>query len=467
MTKKIYILLLCSYPSFFIFGQTESKEISLKNNSYYTYSVKLHKHSLENFHIFPDPEQDFNYQTHEQVIDYFKYYYDSLKIDNSLFLTNPGIVVDGCEPIGLFVNNYNTLKQLNINNGSGNFYNLKPNGALLIKHNEAIVCKTADVPNHTDVRIAIQSGPMLVHDGIINAHFGPRSNNKYIRSGVGLFKDKQNYSYLIFAISKNPVSFYDFSEFFLEKFNCQNALCLESARSVMTIPYLNTSAVNSQERVCLYLYHKTKHGGATGTGFALTNDGLIATNYHVVEGATSIVVKGVNGDFTNSYKARVEVEDKQHDIALLRIEDPSFTSAGNPPYTLLPNIVDVGTSAFALGYPLRSTMGDEIKLTNGIISAKSGFNGDLNSYQISVAIQPGNSGGPLFNDKAEIIGITSAGHTTAQNANYAIKTNLLLQLIGMMNTPPKLPVNNTISTFSMVEQVKVIKNFVYSIEVSY
>ena len=105
-----------------------------------------------------------------------------------------------------------------------------------------------------------------------------------------------------------------------------------------------------------------------------------------------------------------------------------------PSFNISPSVSDVGTSAYALGYPLRSTMGDEIKLTDGIISAKTGFQGDISTYQISVPIQPGNSGGPLFNKDGTIIGITSSGHTGAQNANYAIKTNYLYILLGLWMT---------------------------------
>jgi S1-C subfamily serine protease len=83
-------------------------------------------------------------------------------------------------------------------------------------------------------------------------------------------------------------------------------------------------------------------------------------------------------------------------------------------------------------------MGDEVKLTNGIISSKSGFQGDVTSYQITAPVQPGNSGGPLFDDKGNIIGIINAKHVGAENASYAIKASYLMNLIDLMPTPPKL-----------------------------
>lgn len=156
--------------------------------------------------------------------------------------------------------------------------------------------------------------------------------------------------------------------------------------------------------------------------------------------------------------------DKNNDLAIIKINDQSFTSFGTPPYKVNNNLSDVGNSVYALGYPLRATMGDEVKLTNGIISSKTGFQGDITTYQITVPVQPGNSGGPLFDSKGNIIGIINAKHTGAENASYAIKTSYLMNLIQVMNTTPSLPKTNTISSKSLSEQVKFVKEFVYIIE---
>ncbi len=93
------------------------------------------------------------------------------------------------------------------------------------------------------------------------------------------------------------------------------------------------------------------------------------------------------------YNASVELEDKINDIAILKITDSAFVKNWNSTYIISTGIIDVGSNAYALGYPMRSIMGDEIKFTDGRISAKSGIDGQLNAYSISVPIQPGNSGG--------------------------------------------------------------------------
>ncbi|MBQ3946420.1 MAG: WG repeat-containing protein, partial [Alphaproteobacteria bacterium] len=166
----------------------------------------------------------------------------------------------------------------------------------------------------------------------------------------------------------------------------------------------------------------------TGTGFAIS-DGYIVTNYHVATGAKTIRVKGINGDMKKTFKGFVVAADKEHDLSIIKIVDKEYQSMGSIPYSIGKTTVDVGDEVFVLGYPMTKSMGEEIKLTNGIISAASGYKGDESMYQISAAVQPGNSGGPLFNSDGTIIGIINAKHADAENVNYAVKVSYLYSLI--------------------------------------
>lgn len=210
----------------------------------------------------------------------------------------------------------------------------------------------------------------------------------------------------------------------------------------------------------------TKSQPSSGTGFAITNNGFLVTNHHVIDGAQTITVRGINSDFTKKYSAKVIIEDKTNDIAIIKIDDPTFTGLGTIPYAIKNTQDDVGSSIFVLGYPLRATMGDEIKLTNGIISSKSGFQGDITAYQISAPIQPGNSGGPLFDDKGNLIGIVNAKHLDAENVSYAIKILYLGSLVESGNEKIQLTMVNSLLGKSLSDQVKIIKKFVYIIEVN-
>lgn len=203
----------------------------------------------------------------------------------------------------------------------------------------------------------------------------------------------------------------------------------------------------------------------TGTGFAIGED-YIATNNHVVGEAQTIIIKGINGDMNMGFSAEVVVTDKANDIAIIRINDPNFIEFGTIPYAIQQRMADVGEDVFVLGYPITQALGNEIKLTNGIISSRTGYQGSISTYQMSAPVQPGNSGGPMFDNKGNVIGIVVAGVPGAENVGYAIKTSYLQILVESAGLNIKLPSNNTVSTLSLAEKVKRIKNFVFYIECS-
>lgn len=228
----------------------------------------------------------------------------------------------------------------------------------------------------------------------------------------------------------------------------------------------------SDEDFYLKMYPPSKNTGFTsqqeswsGTGFAL-NNGYIVTNYHVIENAKSISVQGIKGDFTSKYNATIIATDKYNDLALLQISDNNFNGFGTIPYNVKTTVSDVGEDVFVLGYPLTSTMGDEIKLTTGVISSKTGFQGNVSLYQISAPVQPGNSGGPLFDNKGNLIGIVSAKHKDAENVGYAIKTSYLKNLIESSTLTSILPNNNQVVGQPLTERVKKLKNYVFMITCS-
>ncbi len=203
----------------------------------------------------------------------------------------------------------------------------------------------------------------------------------------------------------------------------------------------------------------------SGTGWVLGN-GYLVTNHHVTDGARTINVKGIGGDMNTGYSAEVVASDKVNDISILKITDRRFVGFGARQYGVTTRMADVGEDVFVLGYPLTQALGNEIKLTNGIISSRTGYQGDVACYQISAPVQPGNSGGPMFDSKGNIIGIVVAGVPGAENVGYAIKTSYLKILIESAGLNIAFPSNNTISTLSLAEKVKRVKNFVYYIECS-
>lgn len=198
----------------------------------------------------------------------------------------------------------------------------------------------------------------------------------------------------------------------------------------------------------------TQNSASSGTGFFLSKDGYIITNYHVVENAKSIKISGINDDYQKSFTARVEITDKQNDLAILKITDPSFKPLANVPYTFKYTTSNVGEDCFVLGYPLISTMGMDIKLTNGIISSKTGYEGNIAEYQMSAPVQPGNSGGPLFDKSGNIIGVVCAKHSGAENVGYAIKASYIKNLVELLPTNITMPQTNFLSGKTLPKQVE-------------
>lgn len=203
----------------------------------------------------------------------------------------------------------------------------------------------------------------------------------------------------------------------------------------------------------------------SGTGFALKN-GYVLTNHHVINDAETIDIYGVNGDFSRSYKAKVIGSDKVNDLALLQISDSDFHGFGSIPYSFKTKTSDVGEDIYVLGYPLTATMGEEIKLTNGIISAKTGFDGDVSQYQISAPVQPGNSGGPLLDYNGNVIGVICSKHRGTENVTYAIKTSQVRTLIESVSDSSIMDTTNQITGKPLKDQVKLVNGFVFIIKCS-
>ena len=203
-----------------------------------------------------------------------------------------------------------------------------------------------------------------------------------------------------------------------------------------------------------------------GSGFFLNPQGYIATNYHVVEGTTALQANFTRNGKTLSYPAYVVVTDPQNDLAIIKIDDNSFEGNAALPYGLMTRTKDTGSEVFAMGYPMADVMGSEVKFTDGKISSKSGIGGDVRVYQISVPIQPGNSGGPLFDMDGNVVGITSSGlnrdYFKSENVNYAIKASYLKNLMEACPEEIILEEKADIHTSSatLTEKIKQYEGFV-------
>jgi serine protease Do len=158
-----------------------------------------------------------------------------------------------------------------------------------------------------------------------------------------------------------------------------------------------------------------------GTGFALTSNGYLCTNFHVVDKADSIYVQNSKGE---AYKVKVVYQDPQYDLAILKIVDKDFVPLANLPYKLKKVNSGMGEHVYTLGYPK-----DDAVLGEGYLSSNTGFGGDSLSYQVDIRVNPGNSGGPLLDNQGNVIGVISAKENQMDGAAYAIKSKYILDAL--------------------------------------
>lgn len=210
-----------------------------------------------------------------------------------------------------------------------------------------------------------------------------------------------------------------------------------SMKFVKTFPNTNTENSSNENTASEEVFT------SMGSGILISGR-VVATNYHVIENAEVIKISLNDKDGRGeTYNGRILCIDRTNDLALLTIKDSKFSEREPAPFSLARSNIDVGSSIFTMGYPLASVLGDELKVTDGIISSNSGYEGDITTYQISAPLQPGNSGGALFDRKGHLVGITSAGVSSAENIGYAIKTSYLLNLIDSSPIEIVLPSGGT------------------------
>ena len=171
---------------------------------------------------------------------------------------------------------------------------------------------------------------------------------------------------------------------------------------------------------------KDKHESiieSSGTGFAVSPEYILTAN-HVVNGMQKIEVRFDDGVWRH---AELLANIASLDVAILKVEEKRST------WLPVSNTDDanVGEKIFTLGFPISSILGEEIKYSEGVLNSKSGLQGDKSLYQISIPIQPGNSGGPVITESGKLIGMVTSSAAIAyfykqtkllpQNVNWATK----------------------------------------------
>ncbi|MDQ6757290.1 MAG: serine protease [Bacteroidota bacterium] len=194
------------------------------------------------------------------------------------------------------------------------------------------------------------------------------------------------------------------------------------------------------------------------TGFLIDGNGYLATNAHVINNANNLVVENIKGD---QFIAVPVYVNKNTDLAILKVTDTSFKKIYSLPYSFLKGVAELGEQIFTLGYPR-----EEVVYGEGYLSAKSGYVGDTAAYQISISVNPGNSGGPVINRNGEVIGIISSKETNADGVVFAIKSKNIYQALEEIKKDEsiKLPSSAFTKGMDRVHQIKKIEDCVFMVK---
>lgn len=204
------------------------KTVSFYGKKYFVCEVDPRVYSIEVLNRIAGTDQTHDFNT-----------IATAKKDKLLFAMNGGMYQEDLSAVGLLVADGKLLKRLNQRkDAKGNFY-LMPNGVFLIDSSAKahVVTTETYAAKKYRVKLATQSGPMLVVDGKINNQFTQGSQNLNIRNGVGVNKQ----GHVVCVVSENGVNFYELAELFRDQFGCNNALYLDGFVSQYYAPELQQS----------------------------------------------------------------------------------------------------------------------------------------------------------------------------------------------------------------------------------
>ena len=198
------------------------------------------------------------------------------------------------------------------------------------------------------------------------------------------------------------------------------------------------------------------------SAFALNNLGYILTSYHAVKSADSIYVRNSSMEPTS---AEVVYTDASIDLAILKLKNDSVVTAWRVPYGVRSTVPDIGEKVFTLGYPRNDVVYGE-----GSLSSLSGYGNDTAMYQISIPVNPGNSGGPLLDEYGQVIGVIRGKESSAEGTGFAVKmVNILSSVEKNGSDTLKADLLKTTAKKSQIrqnrrpDQIKKINPYVFNV----
>ncbi len=200
---------------------------------------------------------------------------------------------------------------------------------------------------------------------------------------------------------------------------------------------------------------------ATGFMIDATNNYLV-TNAHVVrEAKNKLIIENAKGE---QYNATAVYINNENDLAIVKVDDSTFTKLPALPYNIRKNGAELGEAIYMLGYPKQ-----EIVYGEGYISAKNGYLMDTVYCQLSTAANEGNSGSPVLSKNGDLVGIVTSSETNANGVVYAIKSANIFRAVDEVkkmknNENIKITATPSLKNLDRVTQVKKLQEYVFMIQ---
>lgn len=200
---------------------------------------------------------------------------------------------------------------------------------------------------------------------------------------------------------------------------------------------------------------------ATGTGFVISASQQVLTNDHVIDGCAAVMV--------DAFPAKITARDSDNDLALLQVGHGAILGEGPAAGKIAPLRggagVRLGEDVVIAGFPLQDLVTSELSVTKGSVSALAGPQDDRRYIQISAPVQPGNSGGPAFDDSGNVIGVVSArlnefavaeiSGSLPQNINFALSQSTVQTFLDSESVAYETRASNAaVSTADIAEQAR-------------
>ena len=210
---------------------------------------------------------------------------------------------------------------------------------------------------------------------------------------------------------------------------------------------------------------REKTGNKSGTAFAVSTNGFLLTNHHVINHCKTLTAFGFDG---NTVPGRVVTSDERNDLALVKIDATGISAI---PFRSQP--IRAGDPIVALGFPYRGLLATEVNVSTGTVSALAGLANDTSKLQIQAPVQPGNSGGPLVDMSGSVAGVVvskldalyvaKAIGDLPQNVNFAVKGEIATLFLKSANVPIKFAQTGT-ARMDAADVASRVKPSVYLIE---